>query len=59
MAIAGGGSGLLVLGGVSAIAFRQAKLAESARLKEQKKVGRCLNSASEGLVLSNEKNQGV
>jgi WD40 repeat protein/tetratricopeptide (TPR) repeat protein len=49
--------GLLVLGGVSAMAFQQAKLAESARQEAEKSRTDALNSASEGLVLSNEKNQ--
>ena len=49
--------GLLVLGGVSAMAFEQAKLAESARQEAEKSRTDALNSASEGLVLSNEKNQ--
>ncbi|MBD1810708.1 hypothetical protein NDA07_21150 [Microcoleus vaginatus DQ-U2] len=49
--------GVLVLGGVSAMAFEQAKLAESARQEAEKSRTDALNSASEALVLSNEKNQ--
>ncbi|MBW3585924.1 MAG: hypothetical protein KY448_08770, partial [Cyanobacteria bacterium 0813] len=49
--------GLLVLGGVSAMAFEQAKLAESARQEAEKSRTDALNSASEYLVISNEKNQ--
>ncbi|MEG4806326.1 hypothetical protein QUA82_01820 [Microcoleus sp. F8-D3] len=49
--------GVLVLGGVSGMAFEQAKLAESARQEAEKSRTDALNSASEALVLSNEKNQ--
>ncbi|MEG3895867.1 MULTISPECIES: WD40 domain-containing protein [unclassified Microcoleus] len=49
--------GVLVLGGVSAMAFEQAKLAESARQEAEKSRTDALNSASQALVLSNEKNQ--
>ena len=49
--------GLLVLGGVSWMGFEQAKLAETARQEAEKNRTDALNSASEALVLSNEKNQ--
>jgi len=49
--------GLLVLGGVSWMGFEQAKLAETARQEAEKSRTDALNSASEALVLSNEKNQ--
>ncbi|MEG4442401.1 hypothetical protein QUB47_09310 [Microcoleus sp. AT9_B5] len=49
--------GVLVLGGVSGMAFEQAKLAESARQEAETSRTDALNSASEALVLSNEKNQ--
>ncbi|MBD1826573.1 hypothetical protein NDI47_25795 [Microcoleus vaginatus GB1-A2] len=49
--------GVLVLAGVSGMAFVQAKLAESARQEAEKSRTDALNSASEALVLSNEKNQ--
>ncbi|MEG3848577.1 hypothetical protein QT971_14655 [Microcoleus sp. herbarium19] len=49
--------GLLVLGGVSWMGFEQAKLAEAARQEAEKSRTDALNSASEALVLSNEKNQ--
>ncbi|MBE9185871.1 hypothetical protein IQ270_14500 [Microcoleus sp. LEGE 07076] len=49
--------GVLVLGGVSGMAFHQAKLAESARQEAEKSRTDALNSASEALVLSNDKNQ--
>jgi len=49
--------GLLVLGGVSWMGFEQAKLAETARQEAEKSRTDALNSASEALVLSHEKNQ--
>ncbi|MEG3983784.1 hypothetical protein QUA08_23755 [Microcoleus sp. T3B2] len=49
--------GVLVLAGVSGMAFKQAKLAESARQEAETSRTDALNSASEALVLSNEKNQ--
>ena len=49
--------GLLVLGGVSWMGFEQAKLAETARQEAEKSRNDALNSASEALVLSHEKNQ--
>jgi len=49
--------GVLVLGGVSGIAFYQAKLAESARQEAENSRTDALNSASEALVVSNDQNQ--
>ncbi|MEG3975373.1 WD40 repeat domain-containing protein [Microcoleus sp. herbarium8] len=49
--------GVLVLGGVSGMAFYQAKSAESARQEAETSRTDALNSASEALVVSNDQNQ--
>jgi WD40 repeat protein len=49
--------GVVVLAGLSGLAIYQAKLAETARQEAEKNRTDALNSGSEALVLSNEKNQ--
>ena len=49
--------GVIVLAGLAVMAFYQTKLAESARQEAEKARTDALNSGSEALVISNEKNQ--